>query len=182
MPCGDYVIGVHNYTQRSNSGKGFTIEFEVLGNLIEVTYPTQLQGKRMIECIKFSYNGATIDNIEVHHDLNSNDVSKEVWGISTNEYHRVTMVNYSPNHWESKQGNKHYMFMLDGCLNPNKVRGIYNEFLRSDLTPHRKVFEVLGTRSLCEFSKTQLAGVGFSSTKRDSVDVLVDNRPYTIKF
>ena len=45
---------------------------------------------------------------------------------------------------------------------------IYNEFLDSRLEPHRKVFEVVGDKTKCQPVDGQLAGVGFSSTKRDS--------------
>ena len=79
-------------------------------------------------------------------------------------------------------GNKHYFFMLDGCKNPSPVRGFYNEFLNNDLTPHRKVFEVLSANMKCAPTDEQLSGVGFSSTVRNEAFVKVDNKPYKIKF
>ncbi len=36
--------------------------------------------------------------------------------------------------------------MLDGCLNDGSARGFYNEFLKSELDPHRKVFEMVGAK------------------------------------
>ena len=59
--------------------------------------------------------------------------------------------------------------MLDSCNNDKVSRGFYNEFLRSDLREHRKVFEVLGSKLKTDKSDNQLSGLGFSSTKRDSV-------------
>jgi hypothetical protein len=77
---------------------------------------------------------------------------------------------YSPNYSDDNEvGNRHYFFILKGCVNDQPTRGIYNEFLRSDLQPHRKVFEVLGDRTKCEPSADQLSGLGFSSTVRSSV-------------
>jgi hypothetical protein len=93
----------------------------------------------------------------------------------------------SPNFWgESAVGNKHYFFMLDGCKNPVPTRGIYNEHLRSDLDKHRKVFEVLGNKTMCEPTDDQLSGVGFSSTRGDTVVVSVAGaklrKIYNVKF
>ena len=89
----------------------------------------------------------------------------------------------SPNHWDGQTiGNKHYFFMLEGCTNPDPVRGFYNEFLSEDLRPHRKVFEALSSSMKCIPTKDQLSGLGFSSTIRNELFVKVDNRPYKIIF
>lgn len=81
---------------------------------------------------------------------------------------------YSPNYWDDNAvGNKHWLFMLDGCKNDEDTRGVYNEFLRSDLDQHRKVFEVLGNRTKCPVVDDQLSGLGFSSTKNDTVTAQV---------
>ena len=80
------------------------------------------------------------------------------------------MMMLSPNYWdEQKVGNKHFMFMLDNCVNPDSARGIYNEFLRGDLNDHRKVLEILADKTKCESNENQLSGLGFSSTKRASL-------------
>ena len=75
--------------------------------------------------------------------------------------------------------------MLDNCVNPNKARGFYNEFLRNELTPERKVFEMLASKMKCEETNDQLSGLGFSSTQRNSVLCKVSgsfNRVIKIKF
>ena len=86
---------------------------------------------------------------------------------------------HSPNHWDGNQdGNKHWFFILDGCKNDLPTRGIYNEFLRGDLTEHRKVFEVLGDKTKCPVVDEQLSGIGFSSTRNDvaTIAVIRDSR------
>jgi hypothetical protein len=76
----------------------------------------------------------------------------------------------SPNFWDDKTvGNKHYFFMLDGCLNDGKARGFFNEFFKEELTPHRKVLEMVGSKMRTDESDRQLSGLGFSSTQRNSV-------------
>ena len=49
-----------------------------------------------------------------------------------------------------------------------------NEYLNSELTPHRKVFEVLADKMKTPYQEHQLSGLGFSSTMRNSVIVKVD--------
>jgi len=61
------------------------------------------------------------------------------------------------------------MFMLDGCVNDGQARGFFNEFLAEELTPHRKVLEVVGSKMKTDTSDHQLSGIGFSSTQRNSV-------------
>ena len=77
---------------------------------------------------------------------------------------------FSPNYWDDRTvGNKHYFFMLDGCLNEDKARGFFNEFLIEELNTHRKVFEVVGSKMKTEESTNQLSGLGFSSTQRNYI-------------
>jgi hypothetical protein len=78
----------------------------------------------------------------------------------------------SPNHWESSGsgiGNKHYMFIVEGCSNPEPARGFFNEFLNEALNEHRKVFEIVGNKMKAPYITEQLSGLGFSSTQKDSV-------------
>jgi hypothetical protein len=73
--------------------------------------------------------------------------------------------------------------MLKDCRNPEPTRGIYNEYLRGELEPHRKVFEILGAKTMCVPTDDQLSGIGFSSTKRETLKVIADGRQtYEISF
>lgn len=98
--------------------------------------------------------------------------SVSLWNIDTNKFHKVNVMMMSPNYWDEQGiGNKHYFFMLDDCKNPEPVRGFFNEYLNSELTPHRKVFEVLADKMKTPYQEHQLSGLGFSSTMRNSVIV-----------
>ena len=95
-------------------------------------------------------------------------------GYQTEQFIKVNTVMYSPNHWDGQAvGNKHWFFVLDGCRNDEPTRGIYNEYLKGELDKHRKVFEVLGSKTMCQPTDDQLSGLGFSSTRGDSVIVQV---------
>jgi hypothetical protein len=119
--------------------------------------------------------------------LTNQAASIDKWGIKTETLVQVDTLLLSPNHWDGQGvGNRHWFFILKDCKNPDAVRGIYNEFLRSDLDQHRKVFEVLGSKTKCPASDGQLSGVGFSSGRGDEITVVVkkgnSNRAYTIQF
>ena len=91
---------------------------------------------------------------------------------------------FSPNHWDLQGvGNRHYFFILEGCLNPGTPRGFYNEFLKQDLLEQKKVFEALGDKMKVEPSDIQLSGLGFSSTQRNSIVAKVEgNITRTLKI
>ena len=108
-------------------------------------------------------------------------------GLTELTHEAINTVMYSPNHWDGQAvGNKHWFFVLDGCRNDEPTRGIYNEYLKSELDKHRKVFEVLGSKTMCPPTEEQLSGLGFSSTRGDSVIVQVttakQQSTYNIQF
>ena len=83
----------------------------------------------------------------------------------------------SPNHWsENKVGNKHLFFILDGCKNDEPVRGFFNEYLKPELNEHRKVLEVLGSKTKAVPTENQLSGLGFSETVRNEITVRVTGK------
>ena len=109
--------------------------------------------------------------------------SQDKWGIKTETLVPVNIIAFSPNHWgDNKIGAKHLIFGLRDCKNPEPTRGIYNEYLRSDLEKHRKVFEVLGSKTKCKPTDDQISGLGFTAARGDSVTVVVNGRPYKLVF
>jgi len=169
MPNGKYKFYVNNYSGRNTNG--FRAQVEMDGVLHEFDYNTSVKQDIPIATVTLKNGKFTID---CH--LDSSKSTKEIWGIQTHSYQNVSMITYSPNYWDSagkNKGNKHWFFMLTNCINPDPARGFYNEFLRDDLTEHRKVFEVLSSKLKAPSTDDQLSGIGFSSTKRNSVLIKV---------
>jgi hypothetical protein len=119
--------------------------------------------------MEFEYS--KVNGIRIISSLPSSTVSKQLWGVNTNAFQKVNVLMMSPNHWEGSSGigNKHYFFILEGCENPVEARGFFNEFLKEEFTPYRKVFEIVGDKMKTAKTKDQLSGLGFSSTKGDSI-------------
>ena len=175
---GKYEFYVHNFS--GSNSCGFNAELEIGGVVHEFSYPGSVRQDVPIATVVVT--NRKIEIISSMSGTTSAAPAKPMWNITTNEYHKVSLMCLSPNFWDdNKVGNKHFFFLLDQCENPDKVRGLYNEFLRSDLTQHRKVFETLGNTLKCPDSHG-LSGLGFSSTVRNELAVKVDGRPYTIKF
>lgn len=182
---GTYRYSVHNYSSRGATS-GFKAELEIDGNVFEYTYPKPLGQSEYIQVVTVNvdFNG----KVSFNHHLTNEQSSKSIYNISTNQFTKVNSIMLSPNHWcgTLPTGNKHFMFILDGCQTKDTVRGFYNEFLSNDLTPHRKVFEVLASKMQVQPDTEQLAGIGFSSTApNDLVVKLTDSsstRMYKIKF
>jgi len=118
--------------------------------------------------------------------VNSNTVSREIYGLETNQFHKVNLISLSPNHWDGNSvGNKHYFFMLEGCKTDQSIRSFHNENLIPELLQHRKVMEVLGATNMIEPAGKQLSGLGFNATVKDELIVKLSGnfkRMLKIKF
>lgn len=179
---GLYRIWVNQFSKRENTDVGFTIEIESEGRVQQFSYAKAVHGD--VECFTLTIAGGRIVSIEVGQGLVGGSVPTEKWGLTTGQLAAVDTLMFSPNHWDDNQvGQRHVFFMLKGCHNPDPVRGIYNEFLRSSLDQHRKVFEVLGSKTKCPPTDDQLSGVGFSSARGDKVVAVVNgHQAYEIAF
>jgi hypothetical protein len=168
MREGVYKLFVNNYNKRETIDLGFEVEIEFDGVVRTFAYPKGVSAQEDVIVAEFKYTHE--GGLEIVKSLPSSQATKQIWGIPTQTFHRVSVLMLSPNLWDDKTiGNKHYFFMLDGCLNEGKARGFFNEFLTSELDVHRKVFEMVGAKMKTEESDHQLSGIGFSSTQRNFV-------------
>jgi hypothetical protein len=185
VPDGIYVVSVHNYAHRETIDVGFVVEVENRGQLSHFNYPLEVPHGHTVKVVTLTVKNGVVTHMEQGDArVTSNAVSQEKWGLKTEKYVRVNAVTLSPNHWgDNAVGNKHTFFVLEGATNDEPCRGIYNEFLHPRLVEHRKVFEVIGDKTKCQPTEGQLSGLGFSSTKPDSVIVKVNNqRLYQVRF
>ena len=178
---GRYTVWVNQFNKRESIDVGFEFEIEVDGELHKFAYDKVVSGNVTVAYIDVSSNDITVSPVL---SSNASYKSKTEWGIDTMKFQKVSCIMLSPNYWEGNNiGNKHYFFMLDGCKNPDPVRGFFNEYLRPDLEKqHHRVFEALASKAKTEYSDNQLSGLGFSSTQRNELVVKVDNKTFKIKF
>lgn len=185
MTKGVYKIGVNNFNHRESIDVGFQIQTEFDGYTTTLSYPREVRHKDNIFVAEIYFNGNTFEIINKHKDVVDSHSSRELWNMKTETFVPVTMVMNSPNFWNGQEiGNKHIFFILDQCKNPDSARGFFNEYLIGELTPDRKVFELLGTKTKAQPTDVQVSGLGFSE-KRDDLTVRVTGktaRTYTIKF
>lgn len=169
-PNGAYKVVVNNFTQRESSNPGFVIETECEGKLAHYSYNKQVRNQQDIVVVTLHMKSGAIESVEVGDPgITAANISQEKWGLTTERYVKVNTLMLSPNYWgDSAVGNKHTFFVLDGAKSNEDTRGFYNEFLHPRLEPHRKVFEVIADKTKCRPTDGQLAGLGFSSTKKDS--------------
>lgn len=170
---GVYRVWVNQYSKRQNNDVGFVMQVASDGQIKEYNFAHPVSGD--VQVGTFTVKDGVIVKVSAVDDrIKADGISKEKWGVNTEQFVPVQTIMYSPNYWDDNAtGNKHWFFMLDGCKNPEPTRGIYNEFLQGHLDKHRKVFEVLGDKTKCPAADEQLSGLGFSSTRNDTVTVLV---------
>lgn len=168
MKEGIYTLKVHNFCKRENDNVGFEVEVDIKGVVYRFAHPKAVPDRQTVVVAKFKYTKA--NGVELIESIPHSKTVRKVWDVSTNTFQKVNVMMMSPNFWDAKAvGNKHYFFMLEGCKNDAPARGFLNEFLKEDLNPHRKVFEVVGSKMMVAPSDQQLSGLGFSSTQKNSL-------------
>jgi hypothetical protein len=184
MSEGRYVCKIHNWSLRQPTKGGFRAEIEFGEQLFEYEYRPSMKNKEWVTVAEVTLKNGLF-TIKHHLEPKSSQATK--WGVTTGTKVPVEAVMLSPNYWSGQgQGNKHHVFVLRDCCNPEPSRGFFNEFLRSDLHEHRKVFEVLAGKLKCQPTGDQLSGVGFSSTRKDTITIAVQKdgatRTYNVQF
>lgn len=182
MPKGAYEISVNNHPGHTLTTT-FYMEIEIEGEVTQLKLK-QMGLKKPIAA-KLLWDGKEFqlqvqDCMEI---LESKTVTKEIWGLETNKFHKVNLVCLSPNYWQQEAGNKHYFFFLDGCKHTDPLRGIHPEFLNSDLVGHRKFLDYLGATLYVQPGGKQLSGIGFNATVPDELVVkLLGTHKRTVKI
>lgn len=183
MKPGVYKFFVNQYAARGS--KGFKAEIEFNGEIFAFEYNRPVSGNVQVAEVTLDENG----NFSIKENLSgsSSISSREIWGVNTNQFVPVSVISYSPNYFDEQDGigHRHLLFFLKDCVNNEEPNGYYNEFLKSDLEKHKRVFEALGAKCHVEDTDDQLSGIGFSMTKRADLVVKVKGateRVMKIKF
>lgn len=179
MKDGTYRFFNRNFDQGFNNGFRAEVEFE--GESFIYEYQGNAQADVNVATVTLKNGQFTIE----HHLPVVDSISKDLYGLSTNNFHKVNLICLSPNHWDGQVGNKHYFFMLDGAKSPNSIRSFHNENLRAELLEFKREMEILGLIKQVESTDGQLSGLGFNCTINDELIVRLSGtfkRMLKIKF
>ena len=170
---GHYQVDVNQYNSRQSSNKGYDLEIEVNGETHTFGSPRSPQNGAS-HSISFQVNErGDVKIADTPLSKASSGVVK--WGLKTGAWHTVKAVTLSPNHWTKPVGNKHFFFLLEGCVSDEVTRPFYNEFLCAELAAHRKVTEALAGKIEVQAAEgAELSGLGFSDTMRNHVFIEVE--------
>ena len=176
MIDGTYSFFVHQYFNRGNSC-GFKAEIEMPdGNIYTYEYNKGIDTKNKVLVADVDIKDGVCT---IKHHLDPVGCKTETeWNISTNKFIEVNVITLSPNYWgDNHVGNKHYFFMLDGCISDESPNAFYNEFIKDELVnKHRKFINALGNQLKIESCEEQLSGLGFCDTMSKEFFVRVNDR------
>jgi len=174
MPKGTYNFFVRNYSNMGGND-GFRAEIEFNGEVHKFDYRKPIRQGADVPVAEVTFDGT---NFTIQPLLESESSTIDVWNLKSNSFVPVSTIMFSPNYWNEQKGigNKHYFFMLKDCKSNETPNGFFNEFLDNALTPHRKVFEALGSKMKVDYIDNQLSGVGFSSTQRNEFIVKIEGK------
>jgi hypothetical protein len=161
-----YRIKVEQFCRRSSLRPGYEVHIVTPNQHIVVS-----SDENKTNTLEFTYSDGHVKLVGLGKGLRTDAVSQELWGLQTNTYVPVQRIFSSPNYWDDTTGNLHWFFQLQGCKSPEEARGFYNEFLRPDLLQHKRVLELAGSKTRCSVTDDQVSGLGFSSTKANTVDL-----------
>lgn len=177
---GEYQFWVNPY--RTHNSQGFKAEMEFDGQIFSYEYNQAVNRDVPIANVTVKNGKFTIEHLLQESGVSS----RELYGLETNQFHKVNLICLSPNHWgDNNVGNKYYLFMIDKCKVDEPIRSFHNENLISELTTHRKVLDTLANVNMIAPAKKQLSGLGYNSTVNDEVIVKLagtHKRMLKIKF
>jgi hypothetical protein len=179
---GKYRCMIHNWNKRHSWGRG-KAEIAFNGELYEYIYPATGHKEWVdVATVTLSDGQWSID----HHLEPVGATSNTMWGLDSNQFHKVNLISLSPNYWgDNKIGNKHYFFFLEGCHSDSPMRSFHIENLNGELLAHRKVLEIYGMTDKLEPTTKQLAGLGFTDDSKETLIVKVEGsfkRTVRVKF
>lgn len=180
---GKYIVKVNNFCKRTSNNKGYAVQIECRGEVYDFEFEKSPNDRATQIVVEFNYS--RVNGVVFASEVKSQVVSKDKWGVKTNQFVKVKKFMLSPNHWDNQTGNKHYMFFLENCISDEEARPFFNEFLKNDFDENRKVFEIMGSKIKVEKTNNQLSGIAFSETQKNHLLVRVDGnfkRVLKIKF
>lgn len=180
---GEYKFYVNPYSVHNSQGFKFEIEFD--GNVYNYEFNQPTRYKEDVNIAEVIVHSDK--SFSIKHLLEPTSAHiKELWNLSTNQFHKVNLMCLSPNYWgDNHIGNKHYFFFLDNCYSDVPMRSFHIENLNGELLQDRKVLEVFGMTDKLEPSDKQLAGLGFTNDSKETLVVKVEGsfkRTVRIRF
>lgn len=168
---GIYKFEVKQFSKRNKENYGFTLQVEYDNIIHSFSYDKIMNTDSSLQCLEIEWDGNefSIKNINKAFGNSIDTRTDEIWGININSFVNVNKILLSPNYWnDNKIGNKHFIFLVDGCYNNESVRSFYTEYLNDELYQHRKTMELLGGVDKLKAVSTneQLSGMGFSETSQ----------------
>lgn len=183
---GEYSVYVDNFTRR-NPTQDFNIEVEYDGQTQVFGFSGSFPGQK--EVLTLHVMNGKIVTLSTAKNISRGGRVGEVGGLPGQTWAPVQYIMQSPNAWADDPviGIEHYFFMLEGLKMEEPVRAFFNEQLRGDLQPHRKVFEQLGaSAAMIETEgQRQLTGLGFNKQQGGTVTLRAKGkttRTYEVSF